>query len=183
LLSLVKPAHELTESFERLRDAAIASGDAAWGSNEGTRIALTDAREYVDRVNDWAEGENLPQSWVPCSTFWIVDDGEVVGELSVRHHLQAWLREIGGHIGYITHPQHRRRGIATFALREGLTFLRRKDTAAALVTCGESNVASIRVIENCGGVRVRDAHVTGLERRRRYVFPLDGSFGEFEDLR
>ncbi len=99
------------------------------------------------------------------------------GELEIRHHLLARLRVMGGHIGYHTHPLHRGKGVATYALREGLKILAHMGVRAALITCADSNAASARVIEKCGGIRVQDAAVAGFERRRRYVVPLHADHG------
>ena len=103
----------------------------------------------------------------------------------MRHRLTPWLRTLGGHVGYHTHPEHRMKGVATYALRAALQILRQMGAEAALITCSESNTASAAVIEKCGGVRAQDAVVAGFEARRRDVVPIvrDGWFGEFEDLR
>jgi len=81
----------------------------------------------------------------------------VVGECEVRHRLTPSLREFGGHIGYIVHPTHRNRGIATFALRRCLSVLADRGETEALVTCAASNSASARVIEKCCGRRIEDS--------------------------
>lgn len=180
---LVKPTAELADSFERLREAVCAAGEDAWNGH-GTEIAWKDVYAYIKATNDWAKGANVPHNWVPTSTYWIVQQGEVVGELEVRHRLLPRLREIGGHIGYHTHPQHRGKGIATFALEQGLRILAAMGTTAALITCSDNNAASARVIEKCGGVRVRDSALPGYEPRRRYLVPLsrENDFGEFGDI-
>jgi predicted acetyltransferase len=163
---LRKPSTDLAASFERMRDAVLGAGEEGWGPH-GTGIALTDVHAYIRAANGWAKGEGVPEDWVPMSIYWIVESGEVVGELDIRHYLTPKLREMGGHIGYHTHPDHRGKGVATFALREGLKVLAGMGVSSALITCSESNVASLRVIEKCGGVRVQDSIIPGFERRYR----------------
>jgi predicted acetyltransferase len=182
--ALRKPASELAASFERMRDAVLAAGEHAWNGH-GTEIALTDVHQYISATSDWAAGRRVPRDWVPTSTYWVVEGADVVGEVEVRHRLLPRLRIMGGHIGYHTHPAHRGKGVATYALGEALRILREMGVRAALITCGESNAASARVIEKCGGARVRDALVEGFEPRRRYVVPLyaQDDFGDFADLR
>ena len=170
-LELHQPAPNLAASFERFRDAVVATGEAGWTA-PGTGVALTDVHAYIAAAAGWANGQDVPEGWVPSSTFWIVENGEVAGELVIRHALTPWLREMGGNIGYLTHPEHRGRGIATFALREGLEILANMGLPEALITCAESNAASVRVIEKCGGVRIEDATRDGFEARRRYVVRL-----------
>jgi len=149
-----------------MRDACLAEGEDPWADR--SQIAHTDPVAYAHMLNDWSVGENLPQGWVPNDTFWIVDGDEVLGECDVRHPLTARLRNVGGHIGYVVHPGHRGRGIATFALRACLDVLARKGESEALLTCATTNAASISVIEKCGGKRVEDS--TG--GRLRYLIPL-----------
>lgn len=166
---LRKPSSELAESFIRFRDAVLAKGDGGWIA-PGTAIALTDVDAYIEAAGAWSVGKDVPNGWVPSSIYWILESGEIVGELVVRHSLTEHLREIGGHIGYLTHPAYRNRGIGTFALREGLKLLADMGVKEALVTCLDENTASVRVIEKCGGLRVNDA--ANGPKRRRYLFAL-----------
>ncbi len=161
---------ELAASFERMRDAMLQTGENGWIA-PGTEIALTNVGAYIEAANGWACGQNVAKGWVPTDVYWIVEIGEVVGELAVRHRLTPHLREIGGHIGYMTHPNHRGKGVATYALGQGLKVLAAMDVAEAIVTCRDDNSGSIRVIEKCGGIRARDS-IDPTTQRRRYVFPL-----------
>jgi predicted acetyltransferase len=171
--SLQRVNHELVASFIRMRDAHMAIGENEW-IYRGEEIAHTDPHAYVDLMNDRARGRSIPEGWVKADEFWIVEGGEVVGTLGVRHELNEKLRQMGGHIGYSAHPDHRGRGIGTFALRSGLEVLTRLGVSEALVTCSEDNLPSIRVIEKCGGQRIEDTEFQNLpfKPRRRYVFAL-----------
>jgi predicted acetyltransferase len=93
-----------------------------------------------------------PERFVPCTTLWWVDEGEYVGRLAIRHRLNAFLLDEGGHIGYDVRPTRRRAGHATAMLLSSLPVAAGLGIDEALVTCDEDNVASIRVIEACGGV-------------------------------
>ena len=79
--------------------------------------------------------------------------GEVmVGIVHVRHYLNEGLRRFGGHVGYSTHPAYQGQGIATQLLCFALARLDELGETPVLVTCGDDNPASQRVIERCGGV-------------------------------
>jgi predicted acetyltransferase len=162
-LRLKRPALALVPSFIAMREACTTAGESPWAGREP--LAHDDPYAYAALLNDRAAGRNLPEDWVPADTFWIVNEDEVVGQCDVRHRLTAQLRTVGGHIGYLVHPAHRGRGIATFALRECLAVAARLGIAEALLTCDNANIASIRVIEKCGGRRISDTS------RRRYVIP------------
>ncbi len=153
-----------------MRDACLTNGENAWTGR--TALALTGVPEFIALLNRRAAGADIPAGWVPETTFWVVrSNTEVVGELELRHPLNDWLRQVGGNIGYMTHPARRSQGIATFALRAGLQTLKQWGLSQALITCRDDNVASIRVIEKCGGIRMEDATIAG-STRRRYLITL-----------
>jgi predicted acetyltransferase len=107
--------------------------------------------EYLRILADHRAGRNLPERYVP-STFLVADvDGQVVGRVSIRHELNDFLREEGGHIGYGVLPAYRRRGYATEILRQALVIARSLGIDRVLVTCDDDNVGSIRAIEANGG--------------------------------
>ena len=167
MITIQIPTLELAESFEAMRDACLRNGDGAWTGRTG--LALSDIPAFIALLNQRARGEAIPDGWVPETTFWVVEDGRVVGGLEVRHPLNEWLQQVGGNIGYLTRPDYRNRGIATFALREGVRILAQMGAEQALITCRDDNIASIRVIEKCGGVRIEDSAVQGPPRRRYLI--------------
>jgi predicted acetyltransferase len=104
---------------------------------------------------------------VPSDYWWIAEGDEVVGFLAIRHRLDDWLLEVGGHIGYSVRPSRRRQGHATRALGLALERSRELGIDRALVTCDDDNVASARTIESQGGV-LEDVR----EDKRRYWIAL-----------
>jgi predicted acetyltransferase len=93
-----------------------------------------------------------PSGWTTGTYLWMVVGDDVVGRISLRHELTAWLRQVGGHIGYAVRPSARRRGYATEALAQMLRIAAEHGIDPALVTCDDDNVASRKVIEANGGV-------------------------------
>jgi len=55
---------------------------------------------YLDLLRRQQKGEDLPAGWVPHTYLVAVVDGEIVGRVSIRHRLNDFLREVGGHVGY-----------------------------------------------------------------------------------
>jgi predicted acetyltransferase len=78
--------------------------------------------------------------------------GQVAGRLSVRHALNDFLLQQGGHIGYGVLPPFRSRGLGTRMLQRGLEHAATLGIGRVLVTCDDTNVASRRIIEGAGGV-------------------------------
>lgn len=99
-----------------------------------------------------AEATRRTADFVPSTQLWAILEERFVGRISIRHELNDALRREGGHIGYDTVPSFRGRGVATEMLRLALPVARTLGLREALVTCNETNAASIRVIERNGGV-------------------------------
>ena len=148
--SFLEAMREVVEEGNRAEAANMGSEQtryaAAWHSEEGFA-------EYVATVlADGAETTPRRIGIVPHTTWWWVDDLDYLGRISLRHRLNEFLLEVGGHVGYYVRPSRRRRGHATAMLRAVLPYAADLGIQRALVTCDETNVASRRVIEAAGGV-------------------------------
>ena len=133
-------------------------------------IAWTDYAGYVALLHELREGRGPVEGVVPSETSFIEEDGRILGILNRRYALNQTLERFGGHIGYAVRPSARGRGVAKAALRLGLADLHARGIDQALVTCGDWNAISARVIESCGGRRIEDAEDDGTVERR-YLVP------------
>jgi predicted acetyltransferase len=98
------------------------------------------------------EGFQPPEGLAKQSTIWVVEGTTYLGSVSLRHSLaNEYLTEVGGNIGYGIRPSARGRGLAKLALRGALQKGRALGLQRVMVTCKESNPASARTIEACGG--------------------------------
>jgi predicted acetyltransferase len=146
-LTLIEPTLILKADFCSLAEEFLAEGD------ERYREALADFEGFIQLCSDEAVGRNLAPDRVPQSTFWLVRDSQrIVGCSRLRHTLNAFLEEEGGHIGYDVRPSERRRGYGTQIMRMTLDKARDLGLKEVLVTADSPNVASWRIIENNGGV-------------------------------
>jgi predicted acetyltransferase len=107
---------------------------------------------YVQTLENRRRGLEVRPDWVPA-TFLAADvAGDLVGRVSIRHELNEFLENFGGHIGYGVRPQHRRRGFATEILRQALIIARSQGVDEVLLTCDEDNLPSATIIDRLGGV-------------------------------
>ena len=113
--------------------------------------------EYADfgallaRLENLADGKDLPAGYVPSSTFWLVEAGELTGVSNLRHFLNPQLVHCGGHIGLGIRPSFRRNGLGSLLL--GLTIQQAslRGIARVHIHCYKENTASARIIlENHG---------------------------------
>lgn len=123
---------------------------------------------FIGRVNSASGDQELPVGKVPA-TFLVAEvDGQIVGRVSIRHRLNEYLQQKGGHIGYGIRPEFRRRGFATEILLGALEIASALGIEKALVTCDDANIASSRVIEKCGGVLENIVELDDGGKLRRY---------------
>lgn len=107
---------------------------------------------YIASLNDESMGKNLPENWVPASTYFLMDDeNEICAAVSIRHRLTDALLIEGGHIGYGVRPSARKRGYGTTLLELALDKLKEMGVEKALLTCDKSNIHSARIIQKNGG--------------------------------
>lgn len=119
-------------------------------------------------------GEGLPIGYVPCTVFWLVEDGKWLGLSSLRHMLTPALTRFGGHIGYAVRRSEWGKGYGTQILRFTLPEAEKLGILSARVTCDDTNIGSRRVIEKNGGLLldIIDNTVDGVDHRtRRYDVP------------
>ncbi|HEY1917055.1 MAG TPA: GNAT family N-acetyltransferase [Streptosporangiaceae bacterium] len=126
---------------------------------------------WVARLTDQSDpARPVETGHVHCTYRWIVEDGQVLGGIALRHEFSDYVRW-AGHVGYGIRPSARRRGLATWALGRMLDEARTLGIDRVLVVCLAGNVASAKTIERQGGAfeRIQD---TEHGRVRRYWIKL-----------
>jgi predicted acetyltransferase len=162
-LTLIEPTLILRDDFYALADEFLVEGDQRY------QEAIGDFEAFIQLCSDEAVGRNLAPGRVPQGTFWLVRDGQrILGCSRLRHTLNAFLDEEGGHIGYDVRPSKRQRGYGTLLLRLTLGQSRDLGLKRVLVTADSPNVPSWRIIEKNGGVPFSEAlsqHTGGVLRK------------------
>ena len=68
---------------------------------------------YINHSN----GINLPEGWIPYTTYFLWNDNDIVGLFRIRHYLNEYLKDGAGHIAYGIGKQYRGNGFATKGLK------------------------------------------------------------------
>ncbi|MFF0477700.1 GNAT family N-acetyltransferase [Streptomyces sp. NPDC004284] len=175
---------ELIAPPGRLHSSWLAARDewqpGAHQDGAGLRLVADDDLDSPEGFSSWVErlrrqsGRSLSvgEGRVHASHWWIVDGETYLGAIDLRHYLNAFLLEGGGHIGYSVRPSARRRGLAAWALGKVLLKAPALGLDRVLLTCDDGNSGSARTIEANGGV-LEDVRSTAVGVKRRYWITLD----------
>ena len=149
---LVKPDMTMAEEIMDYKREFIEAGSSMDGTG-GLRKCET-AQEWIEFNERMENPETVPSHFVPATQYVYLrkSDNRIVGMIQIRHELNEYLHNFGGHIGYSVRPSERRKGYAGKMLAEFLPVCRRMGLGRVLVTCMTGNVASRRTIMKNGGV-------------------------------
>ena len=152
---------EMLDEFRAAGETHVYEGNFA--------VAWEGYGPFYDLISKMKAGGYPKPEIVRMDSYFIETEGRILGEIFIRHRLSAALEQYGGHIGYKVRPSWRNRGVATAALRLALQKLAAIGVPRALVTCNAANLASARVIEKCGAVRIEDSHQEGRVTQRYWL--------------
>lgn len=150
MITLVQPTTDLKESYiEGVQE--FQKEGLLWFMDIKLDELQNNFEKYVEAQKNkktlWTKDTPVDET-----ELWAVSNKTYVGGISIRHKLNRDLQTMGGHIGYDTRPSYRKRGIASEMLRLALPIAKQLGIENALITCNDSNVASIKIIEKNGGV-------------------------------
>lgn len=107
---------------------------------------------YVKKELAKEKGAYLPEGHVPETVLWLIDNGEFVGKINIRHKLTEGLMKLGGHMGYDIRPSKRGKGYGKKMLELALQEAKKLGIENVLITCNFDNIPSKKVIEANGGL-------------------------------
>jgi predicted acetyltransferase len=106
---------------------------------------------YLAYLTLRAESYDLKPTHVRQNTYWLVQNGEILGASRLRPILTPELMEWGGHISYDVRPSQRGKGHGTHLLALTLDQARKFRMSSVRLMCYQDNTASKRIIERNGG--------------------------------
>lgn len=110
-----------------------------------------DFAELLTKLDQFRNGVSLPEGFVPATTYWLVDGGEILGVSNLRHCLNDRIRHAGGHIGLGVRPSRRGSGLGKYLLQLTLGRAFARGIASVQVHCHKHNEPSVRMIIANGG--------------------------------
>lgn len=114
------------------------------------------------RLDGIARGIGIPEGFVPSTTYWLVEGGEIIGVSNLRHYLNERIRYHGGHIGLGVRPSYRGRGFGNRLMALTIGEARKRGIAEIHIHCLKANRASASTILRNGGVLQSEIEDPGL---------------------
>jgi predicted acetyltransferase len=167
-----------TESLINIENDLIAFADEIGEEQEhllAPGLLRQDILAYLRLLNNWSQGIDLPDGWVPASQYWhLSNESTVIGFSSIRHFLTPPLEDFGGHISYVVRPKYRRQGHGTQLLASTLNKARALSLNTLLLTTDVNNIGSRKVIEYNGGILEKEyLSVNTGKMKARYLIALN----------
>ena len=128
--------------------------------DSGDDLAGTSYLRNYDVYEEWMkfvldnEKEDSKHTDVTASVFLAIreEDNKLVGMINIRHALNEYLYNYGGHIGYSVRKNERRKGYAKEMMNMTLADCKKSGMKKVLLTCDSDNIASAKIIKYCGGI-------------------------------
>ncbi len=164
--NLVEPSIKYKNSFfEALREGV--------GPSFYKELDIDDTEKhfarYIDRLSKVSQGIGLKDGYVPATTLWLVEADKFIGRAQIRHELNEKLLKEGGHIGYGIRISERGKGYGNKILELALEKAKSLGLSKVLLTCDDDNSASVKIIENNGGVLENKTEQDGVVKRRYWI--------------
>lgn len=119
--------------------------------------------DWLKSKADMAKGINLPEGFIPCTTFWVMLDDKIIGLANIKHYLNDFLRKKGGHIGLSIAKDYRRKGLGLKTTKLLIEKARNEFGIQDILFTNEpENIASRNMCEKLG------AKLTDIEEHCHY---------------
>lgn len=150
-LILLRPTLEMKEQYEDYINEWEKSGESIVPYS--SRPLDRSYESWLEDTNKIEKKETCPNDLVPAHTFFLTDqNGRFLGAINIRHYLNDYLLNFGGHIGYGIRPSERGRGYATKMLELALPVAKELGIDKVLIICDKVNIGSAKTIMNNGGI-------------------------------
>ena len=161
---LVKPNLSYADEIIKYKEESLAESPIINGSAGLDRFSSIEIwfEELKKRSNE---------DTVPTSTYLGVreKDNYIVGMIDIRHYLNEYLTQVGGHIGYGVRKTERNKGYAKQMLKLALEKCKELKIKKVLITCDEDNIASEKVILSANAKLEDIRNVDGENKKRFWI--------------
>ena len=166
---LVKPDLSYADEIIKYKEESLAESPIINGSAGLDR--LSSIEDWLEELKKRSCEDTVPKGLVPSSTYLGVreKDNYIVGMIDIRHYLNEYLTQVGGHIGYGVRKTERNKGYAKQMLKLALEKCKELKIKKVLITCDEDNIASEKVILSANAKLEDIRNVDGENKKRFWI--------------
>ena len=166
---LVKPDLSYTDEIIKYKEESLAESPIINGSAGLDRFSSIEI--WFEELKKRSCEDTVPKGLVPSSTYLAVreKDNYIVGMIDIRHYLNEYLTQVGGHIGYGVRKTERNKGYAKQMLKLALEKCKELKIKKVLITCDEDNIASEKVILSANAKLEDIRNVDGENKKRFWI--------------
>ena len=166
---LVKPDLSYTDEIIKYKEESLAESPLINGSAGLDRFSSIE--DWLEELKKRSCEDTVPEGLVPSSTYLGVreKDNYIVGMIDIRHYLNEYLTQVGGHIGYGVRKTERNKGYAKQILKLALEKCKKLKIKRVLITCDEDNIASEKVILSANAKLEDIRNVDGENKKRFWI--------------
>ena len=152
-LELVLPREEHREQLENYLKEHFENNEYIL-HGDGGLSKIKNFDEWLHKIHNESIKEKVKEGRVQSTLYLGIrkSDGRMIGTIQIRHELNEYLLNIGGHIGDGVRPSERRKGYATEMIRLALEKCKEIGLDKVLITCNKDNIGSRKSIQNNGGI-------------------------------
>ena len=166
---LVKPDLSYADEIIKYKEESLAESPIINGSAGLDRFSSIEI--WFEELKKKSCEDTVPEGLVPSSTYLGVreKDNYIVGMIDIRHYLNEYLTQVGGHIGYGVRKTERNKGYAKQMLKLALEKCKELKIKKVLITCDEDNIASEKVILSVNAKLEDIRNVDGENKKRFWI--------------
>ena len=166
---LVKPDLSYADEIIKYKEESLAESPIINGSAGLDRFSSIEV--WLEELKKRSCEDTVPKGLVPSSTYLAVreKDNYIVGMIDIRHYLNEYLTQVGGHIGYGVRKTERNKGYAKQMLKLALEKCKELKIKKVLITCDEDNIASEKVILSANAKLEDIRNVDGENKKRFWI--------------
>ena len=166
---LVKPDLSYADEIIKYKEESLAESPIINGSAGLDRFSSIEV--WLEELKKRSCEDTVPKGLVPSSTYLGVreKDNYIVGMIDIRHYLNEYLTQVGGHIGYGVRKTERNKGYAKQMLKLALEKCKELKIKKVLITCDEDNIASEKVILSANAKLEDIRNVDGENKKRFWI--------------
>ena len=166
---LVEPDLSYADEIIKYKEESLAESPIINGSAGLDR--LSSIEDWLEELKKRSCEDTVPKGLVPSSTYLGIreKDNYIVGMIDIRHYLNEYLTQVGGHIGYGVRKTERNKGYAKQMLKLALEKCKELKIKRVLITCDEDNIASEKVILSANAKLEDIRNVDGENKKRFWI--------------